>query len=388
MGGRKLDDWIETFLEYTDNTEPSPGYRRWVAISAVASVLQRKCWLKWGSETFHPNLYIVLVGPPAARKGTAMRPGKDLLDEIGIAVSADESSRQKLIQAMMDVRTTEQTEEGELNMHSSLTIFSTELTVFLGYESKEMISMLCKFYDCESRFIYDTVSRGKEEIPNVWLNLIGATTPGQLQASLPSGAIGSGFTSRIVFVYSENKGKMVILPTIDNDLRHNILTDLEDIRSIAGEFHLTEEASAIYTAWRIESEGKRIFTDQRLDYYVQRRPTHLFKLAMIHSAARNSSRLVSEEDLTKAIQVLHSAEREMENVFAGIGANPMASVQNRMKKHIKSRELVTREEIFSMFSDDASPSQIQECISGLQTMKLIHVDLASDNITYKDTRGK
>ena len=204
MSRRRVEDWIETFLEYSDNTEPCVNYRRWCAISALASVLQRKCWLNWGSEIFYPNMYIILVGPPAARKGTAMRQGKELLDELGMVVAADESSRQKLVQALMDCRATEQTEEGELNLHSSMTIFSTELTVFLGYESKEMLSMLCKWYDCENRFIYDTVSRGKEEVPNVWVNLMGATTPGQLQASLPAGAVGSGFTSRNVFAYAED----------------------------------------------------------------------------------------------------------------------------------------------------------------------------------------
>ena len=176
---RRVHNWIDGFLDYTDNTEPRVSYRKWVAISTIASVLQRKCYLKWGRETFYPNMYIVLVGPPAARKGTAMREGKQFLNAIGVEVSADESSRQKLVQSLKQNAAGEASPDGKgMTHHASITIYSTELTVFLGYESKELLSMLCKWFDCEERYVYDTIQRGREEIPNVWANLLGATTPG------------------------------------------------------------------------------------------------------------------------------------------------------------------------------------------------------------------
>ena len=156
-GSRRLDDWIEAFVKYTDNTAPPESYRRWVAISTMASALQRKCKLDWGSETFFPNMYIVLVGPPAARKGTAMRTGKDLLDQIGIAVSADESSRQKLVKSLQEMGVAAQDDLGRITFHSSMTLYSSELTVFLGYGAKELLAMLCKWYDCEPRYVYDTL---------------------------------------------------------------------------------------------------------------------------------------------------------------------------------------------------------------------------------------
>jgi hypothetical protein len=129
--------------------------------------MQRKCKLVWGREIFFPNLYVVLVGPPAARKGTAMREGKKFLDRLGIAFSADEGSRQALIKNMAEAAVADQTSDGKIVYHSSLTIFSSELTVFLGYDSKELLSMLCKWYDCEDRFEYETIRRGRETIPNV-----------------------------------------------------------------------------------------------------------------------------------------------------------------------------------------------------------------------------
>ena len=211
-GSRRLNDWIEAFVEYTDNTEPPESYRRWVAISTMASALQRKCKLIWGSETFFPNMYIVLVGPPAARKGTAMRTGKDLLDQIGIAVSADESSRQKLVKSLQEMGVADQDDMGRINFHSSMTLYSSELTVFLGYGARELLAMLCKWYDCEPRYVYDTIQRGKEEVPNVWCNLWGRPRLGNYKRHYRKMLWGRASLVALYLFMSKIKGSLFVSP--------------------------------------------------------------------------------------------------------------------------------------------------------------------------------
>ena len=374
-GSRQLDDWIEAFVKYTDNTEPPESYRRWVAISTMASALQRKCKLDWGSETFFPNMYIVLVGPPAARKGTAMRTGKDLLDQIGIAVSADESSRQKLVKSLQEMGVADQDDLGRITFHSSMTLYSSELTVFLGYGAKELLAMLCKWYDCEPRYVYDTLQRGKEEVPNVWCNLMGATTPGQLQASLPEDAVGSGFTSRVVFVYEHNKGKLVRKPTLEDQLLEPLLHDLGRVRNLSGDFTVLPDAEDIYYDWYEHSEDEAIFTDYRMEYYVQRRPTHLFKLSMIISAARGDDKIITPIDLKEAIKVLEGAEKNMSQVFAGVGANPLAGIQFRILNIVRELGPTETAVVADALQSDASFSQFGEAIQSLEQMGHIKIDI-------------
>ena len=380
---RKVEDWIEGFLEYTSNTEPRESYRRWVAISTIASALQRKCRLVWGTETFYPNEYIILVGPPAARKGTAMRAGKYFLDRLGIPRAADESSRQKLVKSLKEAMVPDATNEGRINYHASLSLQCTELTVFLGYDSKELISMLCKWYDCEDRYIYDTIQRGKEEIANVWVNLLGATTPGQLQAALPIAAISSGFTSRIVFVYEEDKERMVIEPFLtpaQQVLEEDLYIDLGEIRSLCGDFTVDTDFRGLYTAWRTDSESRQLFADSRLDYYVQRRPTHLFKLAMICSAARRSDLLVTRDDLASAIAMLENVERKMINVFRGVGANPLASVQMRVMSLLEVEHELSLANLQGQFFSDVSRRDLGEVLSTIEAMGLCHIDMVKRRV--------
>ena len=77
---RNLPDWIDGFMLLTENSEPPILFRKWTAIATVAAALQRKVSVDIGiSLKFYPNFYIVLVGPSATGKGTAMKYAYDII---------------------------------------------------------------------------------------------------------------------------------------------------------------------------------------------------------------------------------------------------------------------------------------------------------------------
>ena len=166
-------------MEYTHNSEPPTQFREWAAIATVAAALQRKCVLQWGElERFYPNLYVVLIGPSGSRKGTAMRPALELLQELGIKMASEAITREALIRELKQANANQpDLKTGTMHLHASLTIFSPELTVFLGYQNKQLMSDLTDWYDCRDRWTYRTKGAGVDEIIGVWINLFGGTTP-------------------------------------------------------------------------------------------------------------------------------------------------------------------------------------------------------------------
>ena len=56
---RNVENWIDSYIELQDDTEPAALFDRWVAYSVIASALQRKVSLKLGRLTYHTNLMIV-----------------------------------------------------------------------------------------------------------------------------------------------------------------------------------------------------------------------------------------------------------------------------------------------------------------------------------------
>lgn len=70
-------DWIECFLEYTKGL-PSPEiFRLWAGISTIAGMLERKVWVTTSGGTIYPNIYAVLVAPPAV--GKCLHPDEPVL---------------------------------------------------------------------------------------------------------------------------------------------------------------------------------------------------------------------------------------------------------------------------------------------------------------------
>jgi len=332
--GRNLEDWIDGFMELTNNSEPPYLFRKWAGISTIASALQRKVRVEFGlSLTFYPNMYIVLVGPSATGKGTAMKFASDIIEQVpAVRLSAQATSLQALIRRMKETNLTDiDLVTGEQQYHSSLTIFSTEFTVFLGYNNRELIAALCEWYDCHSRWTYETIARKKEEVIGVWVNIFAGTTPDSLQSSLPIESIGGGLTSRIIFVCEEKKGKLVIIPSkTDHEiqLQQMLVNDLEMISMLSGRMRYDSGFLDYYSEWCKEADKNPPFYDKKFDGYCGRRRKHLLTLAMVCNASRTDEMIMTVEDIERAANLLAEVEIKMGTVFRGMGRSDISALIN------------------------------------------------------------
>lgn len=385
MPERALPDWIESYLEYTDNSEPPVSFRRWTAIAVIAAALQRKCRLSWGTLTFFPNMYIVLVAPSGrARKGTAMGPGLKLLEDLGVNLAAEAVTREALIRALKESEAMHQNEQGGIEYHSSLTIYSPELAVFLGYKNEQLLSDLTDWYDCRRRWTYRTKTQGTDEIARIWVNLFGATTPSLLQTTLPMNAIGGGLTSRMIFVYEQDKGKTVPTPfptRREKELEELLKRDLERINLMHGVFKPTQAFVEHWAEWYMVADQNQPFNDERLAGYCERRPNHIMKLAMIISASRRDDMIVDLDDLKEAIVILEEVERKMPNALGGVGRSPIVSLVSGILRFIGHRKKVNLRTLHGTFYFDASPHELKEAISQLTSMRFIKHDVVSDTLS-------
>ncbi len=380
---RNLADWLDSFVELTErcNKEPPLLFRKWAGISAIASALQRKVRLDLGiSLTFYPNLYVVLVGPSATGKGTAMKFASDIIEQIPtIRLSAQATSLQALIRRMKETNLTDiDLVTGEQQYHSSLTIFSTEFTVFLGYHNQELIAALCEWYDCHSRWSYETIARKKEEIVGVWVNLIAGTTPDAIQASLPVESIGAGLTSRIIFVVEEKRNELVIIPTrTDYELllQQHLINDLEIISQMSGRMSYTDGFLKEYTAWCRYADEHKPFHDKKFDGYCGRRRKHLLTLAMICSASHSDEMIMTSEDIERAIALLAEVEVKMGTVFKGMGRSDLSGLINDAVVYIAGSHLkeIPLYQFAKHFEGDMDKMMMERVLMTLESMKTIKV---------------
>ncbi len=382
---RALSNWIESFVEYTQETEPPESYRRWTAIGVVAACLQRKCWYMW-HDTIYPNMYIILVGPAGkAQKSTAMRIGRAFLSQQGVCIAAEATTREALIRRINESQ--RNASDGVIPVyHNSLSIFSSELTVFLGFKNQQLIMDLCDWYDCTNPWKYDTKDKSKQDdIKNLWVNMVAATTPETLQAALPAEAIGGGLTRRMIFVYEKKKGKSVELPpgiNLElysakwtgkvakrlNILKEKLINDLHSITAMMGEFLTTEDFADVWIPFKLHHDKHPLFDNTIMSGYDATRQMHILKLSMITSAARGDSRVIDAYDFEYAIQELTKVEKHMLHVFEGIGSSSTAALMAKTISILTAQKEIKRSALMTILYYDTDKDGLNQIIATLKVM--------------------
>lgn len=385
MSKRELDDWLTRYLEYTEQTEPPTTYHTWCGLSVVAGALQRKVYLEWGFETIYPNLFVVLIGPSGkARKGVALGIAKSLLLGLPSVSIAPESTsgREALILAMKrSLSNFSLPNGGKINFHCSITAFSEELSVLLGQGDIKLLANLTDWYDSKDEWEYETIGRGKDSLQGLCFNLMGATAPDWLQSMLPQEAVGGGFTSRVIFIVEEAKGKTVPEPPPPNkELGDRLRRDLERINQLKGEFTFTESGKRCYINWykeqdRLLGEDTPAVKDTRFAAYCERRATHLRKLMMLVSASQGDTLKLDQVDFDKAIRILQTAEVKMGKTFGGLGQAKNSDVTEKILNYIKSVKTTTRKVIIARFYRDVDMFALNNIEAMLDAMKVVKIEV-------------
>lgn len=385
---RELSNWLDAYLEYTENTESPTSYHTWCGLAAIAGALQRKVYLRWGiGQVIYPNLYVVLIGASGrTRKGVALGIAKDLLRQIGGVTIAPESSSGKqstiLVMKRAGLDFVDPT-DSKTKRHCSVTAFSEELSVFLGQGDIAYLSSLTDWYDSKDDWEYETVGRGKDSIKGVCLNLVGGTAPDWIQSMIPHEAVGGGFTSRVIFIVEEAKRKIVPEHTMtvrEMELQNMLVRDLERINNLKGEALMTREAKQLYVDWytreteKAES-GHPAVDDPRFSGYNERRATHLRKLLLVCAAARGDDLLIQPDDFNRAVRLLEGAEKNMYKTFGGFGKSKTSDATETIKDYIEQVKFTTRATVLARFYRDVDANTLTGIETTLREMGVLKVKL-------------
>lgn len=388
---RLCEDWITSYMKMTNNSEPPQLFRLWTAIGTLAAALGRRVWFDWGDNVY-TNMYIILVGKAGTRKGTAMRPGERLLRSLGAPLAAEAMTFEAMLKRLaMNAAASSGAQtpiEQQAQATSSLTVFAEEWTVFVGYGNLAMISGLCNLYDCKDVWSYETKNSGIFNLRNVWLHMVGGTTPALIRSSLPQETIGGGLTRRTIFVYGEGIEKVVIVPIRtkeEKELEDKLLHDLQDMQSLSGPFSYTKGFIQAYADWRTAHERSQLFLDTILESYRTTRPMHLLKLCLVLCVSRSNSMELEQQDFVRATKILARTEKNMLRAFSGVGRNPLSATLNEVMRFIQMRHTVTRKELMRTFWQDALPEELEAMIQSLAMQELVSIQSRPDGIYYTFT---
>lgn len=376
---RKLDNWLEHYIDFTQNSEPPVLYHVWTGITVISSCLQRKCFIDWGYEQIiYPNLYVVLVGPPGGRKGTSMKMGKNFLQMVGVKMSSDSlGSVQALYNEIAESKATWISSDGLEKDHKSLSVWSEEFQVFLSNADPRLISNITDLFDSPAFWKYSSIGRGLDDLSNCWLTIFGAITPSLLQSSLSQDAVGGGLISRIIFVVGYGKSKKIPVAFFskeDREKQELLYEDLEMIKNMQGNFRPTQKFIDVYSAWYLNPNSNAGVDNDKFVGYNERRALHLRKLCMIMSASESDSKVLHERHFNRALFVLEMTEQKMSDAFHGLGTAQHSNTMVNVMKYVEANQSVAWNVLTNRFMLDANSKDLEDIVETLRQAGRIVID--------------
>ena len=367
---RKCDDWLNTYLAFTEESESPIQFKIWAGIGAISSAMQRKCYVPWEYDRpIFANLYIVLISPPGVRKGTALYPAENLLRSLGdkVRITPNMITPEALIEHFAE--STFPMEGG--GVHTSLTCYSDELSVLLNAYGEGLLPLLTDWFDCkdqEEPWTYKTKGGGDTRITKPWLNILAASTPDAVMRCVPQNAVGLGLTSRILYIYAHKKQKIISFPQLtpeERRIQKLLEHDMKIINSLCGKFEMDEEFREVYDTWYQTIGSAQRFKYGPLVKYNDRRSLHLRKLSMVLSVSRSDELVLRKCDWDRAIRYLEAAESLMPRVFEGQGRSELGMIVRKICAYVESEGRTSICEIQREFLDDIDTRDLQRCLETL-----------------------
>lgn len=393
---RILSSWLDGLKEYAEETEAPRQFWLWAGISTLASALQRKTWLFFGQEKLYPNLYVLLVGPPACRKNAPISFSKRILGELNIPVAADSSSKRRFTSALDKTGATEQFYyKGKPMPQCALSLTSSEFSSIFAVNLKEMVEVLTDVYDSQDTWKYETEGKGQDKLYNVCVNALAATTPGWIMDNLPQSAIGGGFTSRFVMVYGDLVYKRVTIPWLkgiedlgnlgviekQDKLWRALMSDLMHIHSdLIGPFEWDPEAFKIFDSWyRRIDEKIRDTQDERLHPFVGRMHTMVLKVAMSLRVGYSDELIITPPEIKAAVGLLDEVLKTASDAFGGHGRSKTGPDVQRVMNQLKILRNSSFRELMSVNYRHLNKTELQGVLATIESMGMIRIVFSGDS---------
>lgn len=399
-----LDNWLASYSAYTDISEAPLVFDFWAGVAAIGGALRRQVCVDEIKFRIYPNFYIFFVAPPGvATKSTTAGVSMKLLRQVeGVTMGPSSMTWQGLTRGLQnaqqliplsDPNTTDPLAM-EYFPQSAILCEVSELGTFLDMRNGELISVLIDLWDGKD-VPWERWLSTKEDtkIENPLISILGSTTPSWMDDNFGENAVGGGFTSRVIFVYGEEKRRYIpyisdlVEPEQNAVLEQSLVHDLREIAKLKGKFSITREARNFVGEWyepHCRNQNPHI-SDPKFAGYRARKFTHLHKLAMVLSVSRGDSLIIDIDDMTKAFNFLTGLESSMLKVLGNIGKVISSKQMDVVLATLKVRGKVEKDALWRSSLNNMSIREFNEAIDGLIQAKLAKIQNDAGTYFFRPT---
>jgi len=285
-------NFLETFLHYTREAESPRSFFTWTGLASISATLRSSVWQEWQYNKLYPNIFVLLIGPPAVGKALPMKLSSKLLKSAGVVKVIEGSASMQAV-----IKTLGSYEGGAKG--ASCILYAEELSSFY-VEDKKTNDLLTDLSDFHEKWERNLIS-WNATLKDVCICMLAGSNETLLGDIFDSRAIYGGLLSRTFTVIEKRKFRR------DPLVRKNELVDTKDwsalethiknLSKIHGEIVFEEDALKEFEHW-YNVEWEDFENNPRTRTGIEgRMKTHVKKVAMLLA--------MCEKDLDKVIKREH-----------------------------------------------------------------------------------
>lgn len=379
MEEKKETNFILEFVKLCKGTEIPELFAVWGGLSAISAALGRRVWMDMGVYTIFPNLYVVLVASSGRfRKSTAIDFAVELLrdEEVKPPVNfvAQSLTPEALIGSLLNGKKVEQI-DGKRVATCEGFVVADELSTFLNKKTYDLgiAPLLIHFFDCKRVYVYETKSRGKETLENVWLGMLAGSTVEWIRNAIPADAVGGGLTSRLIFVYADSPPKPVARTSLSDeqkDRRKELSRMLGKMRKLRGPVEMLPETWEEYErSYEKHCTESPFFIMPFLSGYAARWHVHVLTISMLLAVSEFPSATpvkIHRRHFVAAKEILATSEVFMPKILTLITSSEKGAMMELIASHVEQMaDGVSRELLLRSVSHRISLRDFDEAVSTL-----------------------
>lgn len=406
--------FLTDFVNTGRGMESPTLFFAWNALWLLSTVLKREAWLKWYPNKLWPNLYVLLVAPPAlCRKSSSMVIANELLRALPNCLPSTVKAYAKTSQVITGKTTPEglltalapdqkvffnPKESGgsliTVDKGSQIALNVSELAVFLGKQqyNSGLVTLLTDLFDCKDKDSEITRGNGLKPLRDIYVTLFGAITPDGMKSSIPEEAFGGGFMSRVVIAYQDTPTKVYPIPKpvpgypIWQDLQYRLAWIAEHAK---GEYYLTEEAEAYYSKWYYAWK-ESLFAIPDNQHKDNRIDSLILRVALLMRVQEyREGNDITLENIQDARRLLEYTSRTGERATENVGATSYGQSYNVIKRFLLKRGKATRRELSQyMSSRGIKAEEITSVVDQLAVEGFLTISLSDLLMERSASSGK
>ena len=396
-GIRRCDNWLDTYMRYTECTEPAKIIHEAVAYWTLSASLGRRVWLDGGSGATWPlNVMLLIVSPAGvARKSSALNLGKDLLSaaqvKLGHATSTFAAMFKDVQMAIEEIIMPDGTK-----YHSSpYPLAVDEISTLFDFDDIQMMTHLTQMYDSKhGRISRNTLAHEAEFMYAPCVTLCGCTTDAFMKEHVGAFARGSGVISRTIVIYNEVRYQLVPMPSahpmyeICQKLFQPLAEDLNYFKdNLRGRMVLTKEALEFNNDWYIDhytKEAQDVRNGIPVEGTSSRIQANMCKIAGLRSIAEGDSLMVGVDHLKVALDFATRCQLSAKDVMEIRNTDPVIGQFDMLTKFLLGQpQGATKEEVSRALMRHMSVLKIDEYLTKAHKMGVLIACKKGGKVAYK-----